>query len=325
MADTLITGAAGFMGSHLAEALIDWGQTVLGIDNFDPYYPRQIKERNLAQLRGNESFSLIEGDIRNADDIWAAFEQASPRYVLHWAAKAGVRPSLKRPAEYCAVNVDGTTNILEACRSFDVEKVIFASSSSVYGEANPVPFSEDADITRPVSPYAATKVGAEAMCHTFHHIYGLPVVCLRLFTVFGPRQRPDLAINKFVRLLFAGETLPLYGDGSTTRDYTYVADVVSAVLKAIDADLGFEIINIGSGHPVSLLKLVELLEKATGKTADVRHLPDQPGDVPDTFADTTRARELLDWRPQVDIQQGLNNFVQWFKQQPQFEANQGSQ
>ncbi|MFP3903679.1 MAG: NAD-dependent epimerase/dehydratase family protein [Armatimonadota bacterium] len=320
MVNVLITGAAGFMGSHLAETFLAGGHRVVGLDNFDPYYDREIKERNLTHLRNTESFELVEGDIRNADDVRETFEKAKPDYVLHWAAKAGVRPSLQQPAAYAAVNVEGTVNILEACRNFDVEKLIFASSSSVYGADTPLPFSETADIRHPISPYAATKVASEAVCYTYHHLYDLPVICLRLFTVFGPRQRPDLAINKFVRLMFFGEPLPLYGDGSSTRDYTYVEDVVRAVFQAIEADIAFEIINIGSGSPVTLADLVSLLETVSGVEAKVQHLPDQPGDVPHTYADITRARDLLDWEPQVGHEEGLKAFVEWFKNQPQFDS-----
>ncbi len=312
------------MGSHLSEAALRAGFGVVGLDNFDPYYPREVKVRNISGLLGNEAFRLIEGDIRDAAAVREAFAEAEPEWVLHWAAKAGVRPSLQEPAEYAATNVEGTVNILEAARDHMPVKLIFASSSSVYGAANPLPFSEDADINRPISPYAATKVAGEALCHTFHHLYGLPVLCLRLFTVYGPRQRPDLAINKFVRLMSENRPIPLYGDGSNSRDYTYIDDVVAAVLRALETEFGFEILNIGSGRPLSLKGLVATLEQVMGTKARVEQLPAQAGDVPHTFADIGRARRLLGWEPATSLEAGLKSFVEWFAQQPKPEIAEGA-
>ena len=324
MATVLITGSAGFMGSHLAEAMLSAGHRVVGLDNFDPYYDRQIKMRNSAALLQSDAFTLIEGDIRDAEVVNRLFADAGPDWVLHWAAKAGVRPSLQVPAEYAAVNVEGTTNILEAARSHMPVKVIFASSSSVYGVDNPLPFREDADVSRPISPYAATKVASEALCHTFHHLYNLPVMCLRLFTVYGPRQRPDLAINKFVRLMSEGQPIPLYGDGSTTRDYTYIDDVLAAVMRAVELGFEFEIVNIGSNRPVSLTDLVAALEQAMGVEAGIEHLPQQAGDVPHTLADINRAKQLLDWEPKVSLQEGLSNFLDWTAKQSNSSVGEGA-
>lgn len=319
MASVLITGSAGFMGSHLAEVLVAAGHRVVGLDNFDPYYPRATKEHNIAGLLQSGGCSFVEGDIRDADTVNRVMGETQPDFILHWAAKAGVRPSLEIPAEYAAVNVEGTANILQAARDHMPLKIIFASSSSVYGVHNSLPFSEQADISRPISPYAATKIAGEALCHSFHHVCGLPIMCLRLFTVYGPRQRPDLAINKFVRLMSEHKPLPLFGDGSTSRDYTYIDDVVAAVTSAMQQDFGFEIVNIGSGRPVCLYELVEALERVVGMRADIERLPEQVGDMPHTFADIARARELLDWEPRVALEDGLRSFVEWMKNQPESE------
>ncbi len=315
MASVLITGSAGFMGSHLAEVLVSAGHRVVGLDNFDPYYPRETKERNIAGLLQSGSFSLVEADIRDADAVNSVMAEAQPDFILHWAAKAGVRPSLENPAQYAAVNVEGTANILQAARDHMPLKIVFASSSSVYGVHNSLPFSEQADISRPISPYAATKVAGEALCHSFHHNYGLPVMCLRLFTVYGPRQRPDLAINKFARLMSQHKPLPLFGDGSASRDYTHIDDVLAAVTSAMEQDFGFEIVNIGSGRPVRLHELVEALERVMGMKAEIERLPKQVGDMPHTSADIARAGELLDWHPRVALDDGLRSFVNWIANQ----------
>ncbi len=315
MASVLITGSAGFMGSHLAEVLVSAGHRVVGLDNFDPYYPRETKERNIAGLLQSGSFSLVEADIRDADAVNSVMAEAQPDFILHWAAKAGVRPSLENPAQYAAVNVEGTANILQAARHHMPLKIVFASSSSVYGVHNSLPFSEQADISRPISPYAATKVAGEALCHSFHHNYGLPIMCLRLLTVYGPRQRPDLAINKFARLMSQHKPLPLFGDGSASRDYTHIDDVLAAVTSAMEQDFGFEIVNIGSGRPVRLHELVEALERVMGMKADIERLPKQVGDMPHTSADIARAGELLDWHPRVALDDGLRSFVNWIANQ----------
>lgn len=312
MATILITGAAGFMGSHLSEAMVRNGHQVIGIDNFDDYYHRTLKEHNISHILQSDAFSLVEGDIRDAKLVDKLISEHQPEVILHWAAKAGVRPSLEKPADYASVNVEGTAAILQAASKRSNTKIIFASSSSVYGAANPLPFVENADISRPISPYAATKVACEALCHSFHHIYGMPIICLRLFTVYGPRQRPDLAINKFARLIADKQPIPLFGDGCSTRDYTYIDDVIDAVCRAVNANFEYEIVNIGNGNPISLANLVAELQKAMGIEATIDWQPEQPGDVPHTHADITRAAELLGWRPRVPITDGLKRFAQWY-------------
>lgn len=311
----LVTGAAGFIGSHLCEALVARGDTVIGIDNFDPYYDPEIKRRNLAGLLAGERFTLIEGDINDPRALAAAFEP-DIEGVIHLAAKAGVRPSIAQPLDYARANVEGTTAVLEAARRHGVGRFVFGSSSSVYGAANEVPFSEDQRIDRPISPYAATKVAGEALCHTWHHLYGLPTVMLRFFTVYGPRQRPDLAINKFVRLLDGGEPIPQFGDGSSSRDYTFVADIVRGIIAAYDSDLDFEIINLGGSSPIRLDELIAAVGAAVGVEPRVEVLPDQPGDVPRTYASVAKAQRLLGWEPQVPLAVGLRAFVAWYREQP---------
>lgn len=310
-----MTGAAGFIGSHLAEALVARGDRVIGIDNFDPYYDPEIKRRNLAGLLADERFTLIEGDINDPQALAAAFAEEIDG-VIHLAARAGVRPSIAHPLDYARTNVEGTVSVLEAARRHGVSRFIFGSSSSVYGAANEVPFSEDQRIDRPISPYAATKVAGEALCHTWHHLYDLPVVMLRFFTVYGPRQRPDLAINKFVRLLDAGEPIPQFGDGSSFRDYTFVADIVRGIIAAYDSDLDCEIINLGGSTPVRLDELIAAIGAAVGVEPVVEILPDQPGDVPGTYASVEKAKRLLGWEPQVPLVEGLRAFVAWYREQP---------
>lgn len=311
----LVTGAAGFIGSHLSEALVARGDTVIGIDSFDPYYDPEIKRRNLAGLLAGERFTLIEGDINNPRSLSAAFAAGIDR-VVHLAAKAGVRPSIAQPLDYARANVEGTTAVLEAARRHGVSRFVFGSSSSVYGAANEVPFSEDQRIDRPISPYAATKVAGEALCHAWHHLYGLPIVVLRFFTVYGPRQRPDLAINKFVRLLDGGEPIPQFGDGSSSRDYTFVGDIVRGIIAAADSDLDFEIINLGGSSPIRLDELIAAVGAAVGVEPVVDVLPDQPGDVPRTYASVEKAQRLLGWEPRVPLAEGLRAFVAWYRQQP---------
>lgn len=316
MPSILVTGAAGFIGSHLSEALVARGDCVVGIDNLDPYYDPAIKRRNVAGLLAGERFTLIEGDICDPEALQAAFAAGDVIGVIHLAAKAGVRPSIEQPVAYARANVEGTTALLEAARVHGVKRFIFGSSSSVYGAANQVPFSEDQRIDRPISPYAATKVAGEALCSTWHHLYGIPMVLLRFFTVYGPRQRPDLAINKFVRLLEAGEPIPQFGDGSSSRDYTYVADIVRGIIAAWDSDLQFEIVNLGSSSPIRLDEMIAAVGAAVGVEPAVQVLDNQPGDVPRTFASVERARELLGWEPAWSLADGLREFVAWYRTQP---------
>jgi UDP-glucuronate 4-epimerase len=314
MAVILVTGAAGFIGSHVAERLLARGDTVIGLDNFDPFYARSLKERNLCSVATQSRFELVEGDIRNPDSVLAVFAQHRPRAVVHLAARAGVRPSIQDPVGYVETNVNGTLNVLRACQQFPVGHLVFASSSSVYGDTATVPFVETAPTDEPASPYAATKKAGECLCFTYHRLLSLPVTCLRFFTVFGPRQRPDLAINKFVRLIEAGEQVPFFGDGTTSRDYTYVDDTVDGIVAALDDPSGYQIYNLGRSNPVSLNQMVATIEGALGKKAALNRQPDQPGDVRITFADSSRARERLGYEPKVSFEEGIRRFVAWWRE-----------
>jgi len=314
MAAILVTGSAGFIGSHTTERLLSRGNIVIGLDNFDPFYPRTIKERNLTTALAHPNFRWVEADLRDADKIYSLFKRHRPAYVLHLAAKAGVRPSIKDPSAYVETNVNGTLNLLRACQDFPVEHFVFASSSSVYGDSAQVPFSEAAFTDKPASPYAATKKAGEALCFTYHHLLHMPVTCLRFFTVFGPRQRPDLAICKFVRLIDAGEPIPLFGDGTTSRDYTFVDDIVDGTLAALDNPAGYEIYNLGRSDPVSLREMVKTLERALGKRATITPMPEQPGDVRTTYADVSKARRRLGYEPKVEFEAGIQRFVAWWRE-----------
>jgi len=309
----LITGAAGFIGSSLADNLLESGFEVMGIDNFDPFYARQVKETNIKAARADKLYHFHEGDIRDADFIGSCLSGFKPGIVVHLAAKAGVRPSLLDPGAYFDVNVTGTLNILEMMRKTRIKKLIFASSSSVYGNNDKVPFSEGDNVDYPVSPYAASKKAGELLCYTFHHLYKLDIFCLRFFTVYGPRQRPDLAINKFTRALLNNEAISFYGDGSTSRDYTHIDDILSGIRKAIVKVNGFDIFNLGESNTVSLSRLVLILEKFTGGKALLKRLPLQAGDVKQTYADISKARMLLDYNPVIDIETGIKNYVEWYR------------
>jgi UDP-glucuronate 4-epimerase len=315
----LVTGGAGFIGSHLCEALLADGERVVCLDSFDPFYPRQLKEQNLAACRSSDRFQLAELDIREAGAVAALVAEARPRAIVHLAARAGVRPSLEDPLTYADVNVRGTVAVLEAARLAGVQNVVFASSSSVYGARADAPFRESDSTDRPLSPYGATKKAGEALCYAHHHAHGLSVACLRFFTVYGPRQRSDLAIRKFAAKMIAGEEIAVYGDGRSRRDYTHVRDILSGILGALHwvaaAETRYGIFNLGSSSPITLTELVAALERATGTAAKVRRLPDQPGDVPQTFADTTLAEAELGFSRQVDFEDGLREFVDWLRQQ----------
>ena len=308
----LITGAAGFIGSHLAEALTARGDRVTGLDNFNDYYDPAIKRANVAGLLKGDRFRLVEGDIRDTELLPRLFAEDAPDAVVHLAAMAGVRPSLEDPRTYFDVNVNGTLNVLECARRFGKPRLLFASSSSVYGGNEKVPFHEEDDVSRPVSPYAASKRAGEIMCYTFHHLYGLRIHCLRFFTVYGPRQRPEMAIHKFTRHLLDGREITLFGDGSSRRDYTYIDDILDGVVKSLDRCEGYRIYNLGESRTVSLSDLMARLEEVTGKRARIRRLPDQPGDVPLTYADIRRAREELGYAPSVPLEEGLRRFLLWY-------------
>lgn len=309
----LVTGAAGFIGSNLVDRLLADGHTVLGLDNFNDFYDPLIKRRNLKKARAHALFDLYEGDITDPRDVAKAFQEAEPDRVVHMAAWAGVRPSIERPAIYQKVNVEGTTNLLEQCRKDGVKHFIFASSSSVYGDREQVPFRETDSVDHPISPYAATKKAGELLCHTWHHLFGLNTHCLRFFTVYGPRQRPEMAIHKFTRLIAAGQPITLYGDGSTSRDYTYVDDIVDGVVASVERCAGYRIYNLGESKTTQLSDLVQHIARAVGKEAQITYLPVQPGDVTRTFADVTRAREELDYAPSIDIEEGVRRFVRWYR------------
>jgi UDP-glucuronate 4-epimerase len=313
MPNILVTGGAGFIGSHLVEALLKEGRDVVVLDNFDDFYLPEVKRRNLRPLEGRAGFALVEGDIRDEALVEKVFTDHPISVVVHLAARAGVRPSIQQPALYCDVNLTGTTVLLEACRRHGIAKFIFGSSSSVYGNNAKLPFSEKDDVDRPISPYAATKRGGELMCATYHELYRLNVFALRFFTVYGPRQRPEMAIHKFSRLIDRGLPLPRFGDGSTRRDYTYITDIINGVLRAIERVQGFEVINLGGSQTTRLADLIGLLEKGLGQDAVIDEEPGQPGDVVATYADVEKARRLLGYEPQVSIEDGIRRFVEWYK------------
>jgi UDP-glucuronate 4-epimerase len=309
----LITGVAGFIGSHLADRLLAEGHTVVGIDNFDPFYPRGAKEENLRGAGEHERFTFFEADIRSKEDLdQLAAKVGSIDAVVHLAAKAGVRPSLEDPVGYHETNVVGTANLLELARGLGVRQFVFGSSSSVYGVNPNVPWSEADKVLLPISPYASTKLSSELMGHVYAHLYGMRFIALRFFTVYGPRQRPDLAIRKFCHRIMKGESIDVFGDGSTRRDYTYVDDIVSGVVSALSYDRSpYEIINLGNDRTVPLSELLALLESALGPPAIIRRQPEQPGDVPQTWADIDKAREFLGYQPAVPIETGIARFVEW--------------
>lgn len=316
----IVTGGAGFIGSHLCERLVERGHQVVAVDSFDRFYDPEIKRRNLSGLAGHERFRLIEADIRELGILEQALSGSRvDRFdvLVHLAARAGVRPSIEDPLLYTQVNVEGTTAMLELAHRLGIARFVFGSSSSVYGNAERVPFSEDSPVERPISPYAATKRAGELLCHTYHHLYGLSVVCLRFFTVYGPRQRPDLAIHKFARRMLDGEGVPMFGDGTTERDYTYIDDILQGVEAAIDytsrPEPAFEIVNLGESRTTSLSRLIELISEALGIEPRIERLPPQPGDVRRTFADIDRARRLLDYRPTTQVEEGIPLFIDWIR------------
>jgi UDP-glucuronate 4-epimerase len=307
----LITGGAGFIGSHLAARLLRDNHRLAIVDDLNDYYSPRLKLANLSELAQAGTFAFHQEDIREEAAMNRLFEQHRPEAVIHLAARAGVRPSLEQPLLYERVNVGGTTVLLEAARRSGVRKFVFASSSSIYGIANRVPFSEEDHLNLPVSPYAATKIAGEKICFTYSHLYNLSVVALRFFTVYGPRQRPDLAIRKFTDIIDRGEPLPMYGDGSAGRDYTFVEDIVEGIAAALALDCRFEVFNLGNSSPVRLRDMIAAIEGALGKQADIRRLPDQPGDVPITYADISRASRLLGYAPAVPFAAGIRRFVDW--------------
>jgi UDP-glucuronate 4-epimerase len=309
----LITGAAGFIGSHLSERLLREGWMVVGVDNFDNFYDPGIKRGNIEKCLKDDNFRLVEADIR---DNAAMNELIGEGFdiIVHLAAKAGVRPSIEQPLLYADVNINGTMVLLEAAKKQKIEKFIFASSSSVYGNNKKVPFSEDDNVDFPISPYAATKKAGELICHTYHHLWGISISCLRFFTVYGPRQRPDLAIHKFAALIEQDKPIPVFGDGSMMRDFTYIDDIIDGTVAAMEKCNGFHVYNLGESQPITVNDLIDEIEKALGKKAIREYKPRQPGDVERTFADVTKAANDLGYKPSTSLRDGLEKFTAWLRE-----------
>lgn len=315
MKNILVTGGAGFIGSHLVDRLIaerEWRVTV--VDDFNDFYAPELKRANVRAHQANGEYKLVEADIRDRAALDRVFDETKFDAIVHLAARAGVRPSLSEPQLYAETNINGTVNLLELARKHEIKQFVFGSSSSVYGINAKVPFAEEDEIRQPISPYAATKAAGELICHTYSHLYGIRCVCLRFFTVYGARQRPDLAIHKFARLIDEGKPIPVFGDGTTRRDYTYIDDIIQGVRAAIDYDASdYEVINLGESRTVELGELIELLEKEIDQEAVIDRQPMQPGDVPQTFADISKAKRLLGYNPQTQIEEGIHRFVEWFR------------
>jgi UDP-glucuronate 4-epimerase len=321
----VVTGGAGFIGSHLCEALLKKGNTVINIDSFNDYYDPKIKRNNVEETRSfirvnqidDNSYKVAEGDIRDCGFLKQVFEENQVDTIVHLAAYAGVRPSIQNPVLYTDVNINGTVNLLEISKMCDIKRFVFASSSSVYGNNTKVPFAEDDVVDFPISPYAATKKAGELLCHTYHSLYNINMACLRFFTVYGPRQRPDLAINKFTKLISAGQPIPFYGDGTTERDYTYIEDIIDGLTKAIhwvgEGQGKYEVFNLGESNTVTLSRMVQAIENALGKRAEINRMPMQPGDVNRTFADVTKAKAILEYHPRMEFEEGICKFIKWFQ------------
>jgi UDP-glucuronate 4-epimerase len=309
----LVTGGAGFIAFHLTSRLLKEACEVSILDNFNDFYDPEIKRRNVLDLQAQGRIALHEVDILDTEELSRVFDEVKPETVVHLAAWAGVRPSLEKPQLYARVNVTGTVNLLELARKHAVPSFIFGSSSSVYGGSLSVPYTEEDPVDKPVSPYAATKRAGELLCHTFSHNHGMHITCLRFFTVYGPRQRPEMAIHKFARLIQDDREVPVFGDGHSRRDYTYVDDIVAGITAAMRVNPRFAVFNLGESRTVTLLELIGILEQALGKKARLRFLPDQPGDMPITYADITRARERLGYDPRTEIEDGIRKFVAWFR------------
>lgn len=311
--DYLITGGAGFIGSHLIERLLQQQEQVVCLDNFNDYYDPAVKWHNIAGAQQQPNFRLIAGDILDEALLARIFQQHHFDVIVHLAARAGVRPSVQQPQLYQEVNIRGTLNLLEMARQHRVNKFIFASSSSVYGNNQKVPFAESDPVDNPISPYAATKKAGELICYTYSSLYSIGVSCLRFFTVYGPRQRPDMAIHKFTRLIAAGEAIPIYGDGQSRRDFTYISDIIDGIVSAIEHCSGYDIFNLGESRVIALMDLIKLIEENLGRTAAINWLPPQLGDVAMTYADISRARTKLNYHPRVHIAEGIREFVRWFQ------------
>ncbi len=309
----LVTGGAGFIGSHLSERLVNEGNTVCCLDNFNDYYDPAIKRRNIEALQQSTQYNLVEGDIRDVTLLSQLFDKHSFDVVVHLAARAGVRPSVQQPLLYEEVNVRGTMNLLEQTKKHAIKKFVVASSSSVYGNNKKVPFSEDDPVDNPISPYAATKKACELICYTYHSLYDISTTCLRFFTVYGPRQRPDMAIHKFTRWVDCGEPIHIYGDGSARRDFTFITDIIDGIMQSIKRCNGYHIYNLGESKVIGLMDLVAVIERNLDKKAQILYHPPQPGDVRVTYADISKARQELDYNPQVTIEDGIREFVKWYR------------
>ena len=309
----LVTGGAGFIGSHLVDTLVQRGEEVVCLDSFDKFYDPEIKEKNLAGVSKKRNFILKRGDIRDEKFIKDIFDRFPIEKVVHLAARAGIRPSLKDPILYADVNIGGTLNLLKFSQRKKIRSFILGSSSSVYGLNAKVPFSENDKLENPISPYAVSKIASEFYGRLFQQVYGLPIIILRFFTVYGPRQRPEMAIYKFTELMEKGEEIPVFGGGRIERDYTYITDIIGGILAALQKDFNLETFNLGDSRVVNLTYLISVLEAALGKKAKVKKLPDQPGDMPVTYADISRAREKLSYKPEVQIEEGIKRFVEWYR------------
>jgi len=309
----LLTGGAGFIGSHLAERLLGQGHKLVLLDELNDFYSPQIKRRNLAEIRTRGDYEFVETDICDLPRLTQLFQRYRPEVVIHIAARAGVRPSLEQPLLYEKVNVQGTLHLLELARQFAVQRFIFASSSSVYGTTSQAPFTEDEANPNPISPYGVTKLAGEKLCYCYARLYSIPTICLRFFTVYGPRQRPDLAIHKFARLIDAGREIPIFGDGSSLRDYTFIDDIVDGIAAVLLLKTEFDVLNLGNSQPIALSQMIRLLEERLGKRAQIKPQEFQPGDMPFTHANLSKARRLLGYEPKVPFEEGLSRFVSWFK------------
>ncbi|MBI3589821.1 MAG: GDP-mannose 4,6-dehydratase [Candidatus Melainabacteria bacterium] len=314
MSKYLVTGFAGFIGSHLTEKLLSEDHEVIGLDDFNDYYDPKIKERNILRFKTNKKFSFNKVDIRNKGSINEIFTKHKPEIIIHLAARAGVRPSLQLPLLYEEVNVLGTLNLLEGAKNHKSKKIIFGSSSSVYGECKNIPFKESELDLKPISPYGVSKLAGEKYCQAYHHLYKIPIICLRFFTVYGPRQRPDLAIHKFTKLIDESKPIPVFGDGQYKRDFTYITEIIDGITSSINYNkTGFEIFNLGESHTTSVIDLVKLIESAIGKKAVIDWQEAQPGDVPLTYADVSKAERLLGYKPRTKPEEGIKKFVEWYK------------
>lgn len=310
----LVTGGAGFIGSSLTDRLLENNLKIFCLDNFNDFYNPLIKENNIRHNLENKNFNLIRGDILDKNKLDEIFSSNNIHMVIHLAAMAGVRPSIENPLLYEKVNIEGTINLLECMKIHNVKKMLFASSSSVYGGNKKVPFSETDGVDKPVSPYAATKKAGELLCYNYHHLYGIAIYCLRFFTVYGPRQRPEMAIHKFTRQIYSGQKITVFGDGSTSRDYTYIDDIVNGIINCIDRVNSYEIINLGNSNPTKLIELVKLIQNISGRKSGITKEEMKPGDVFTTFADIKKAKKIIAFKPETSIEDGLQKFISWYEE-----------